>query len=300
MFKCEHCGTGFSVKSSLTNHRKTAKYCLQSQGVESEVTATCEYCQKVYATVHNLTEHLRTCPMKRAKEVENHYKSLMEEQSGKLDEAKNLVLNLQQKVVELEEKVKTQELEFQKKYYEALLQERDMRIEKSEKEREKYMDDITDIARQTKTKTNNITINNTATLDLQDTSHIREILERHMDMNVLALGQKGVARMLKDTLLTDENGLKRYRCTDTNRGNFEYTDPNGQVERDPKAAKLATALVKSEIRGIAYDRGDKYWKNTDGSTDQTKFNVMSEKVQEVAELQTDSSKLRTELSMLMS
>lgn len=321
MLKCEYCGTEFSVKSSLVNHQKSAKYCLQAQGVESVMSAKCSFCQKVYATSHNLAEHVRSCPMKRIKEVETYYQNLLFQQTAQMEEEKthlqNLLLqqtaqmeearmhsqNLQLRIVELEEKLKVQELDFQRKYYEAILHEKDVRIERSEKERDKVLDDLTDMARQTKTKTTNTHTNimiNNCTLDLQDTGMIRSILERHMDINVLALGQKGVARMLRDTLLMDENGQKRYRCTDANRGNFEFTAPSGNVERDPKAAKLTHALVKSEIRDLAYDRGDKFWKNQDGSTDMRKFDTMSEKVQEVAELQQDDTKFRSELSVLMS
>lgn len=175
-------------------------------------------------------------------------------------------------------------------------------LNSTQQELTKRMDDITDIARQTKTKTNhtNIQINNAAPLDLNDISQIRAVLDQYMDINVLAAGQKGVARMLKDHYLTDENGHKRYRCTDANRGNFEYTDPNGHLERDPKCAKLREALVKGEIRDFAYERGDKFWKKEDGSTDMNKFDVMSVPVQEVAMIANDDTKFRNELSVIMS
>ncbi len=236
--------------------------------------------------MYTLVEHQQTCSSKK--------------QTKMLDDIKS---QYEHKITSLQQQLQTQE-----KYYQAIISEKDKQLFETKEQLfetkeqlEKRIDDITDIARQTKTKTTNtnITINNTS-LDLQDTSHIRSILDQYMDINVLALGQKGVARMLKDTLLTDEYGQKRYRCTDANRGNFEYIDPDGNLQRDPKAAKLTTALVQSEIRDLAYDRGDKFWKNEDGSTDMRKFDTMSEKVQEVATIQQDDTKFRTELSKLMS
>lgn len=309
MFKCDYCNTEFKTKNGLVTHEKTAKYCLNSKGGDVQ-HPICKYCEKSFTRTSSLSDHYQTCIHKREHDVKTQYEHLLNESTMRIHELETQVAKCEQRIQHLEHQNISQEMTFQQRYYEALLQEKDKimlereaRLERSERELEKRMDDITDIARQTKTKTTHTNTNimiNSATLDLQDTSHIREILERHLDINVLALGQKGVARMLKDTLLTDEQGQKRYRCTDANRGNFEYNDPSGHVERDPKAAKLRDALVKSDIRDLAYDRGDKFWKNEDGSTDMRKFDAISDKVQEVAGIQQDDTKFRTELSVLMS
>lgn len=316
MFKCDYCQTVFTAKCNMLSHQKTAKYCLQRQGVANlDFSVTCQYCQKQYASQITLNEHHRTCQSKQHQEMRSHHQQLMDQKLSELEKIHEARIHVMEKIHEDEKRhyetriqVMEKNHEDEKRHYEARIQVMENQISiLTDKEHyfqsqlEKRIDDITDIARQTKTKTTNtnITINNTS-LDLQDTSHIRSILDQYMDINVLALGQKGVARMLKDTLLTDEYGQKRYRCTDANRGNFEYIDPDGNLQRDPKAAKLTTALVQSEIRDLAYDRGDKFWKNEDGSTDMRKFDTMSEKVQEVATIQQDDTKFRTELSKLMS
>lgn len=319
MFKCEFCETEFTVKSSLVAHQKSAKYCLEAQGVDAASSAKCEFCEKVYTKQRTLIEHLRTCPIKKQHDLQIYYEQVVTDLRAQHDhqlqamEQQNLMLKhridqLEEQLQTQHEKYKNQEMSFQQKYYEAILQERDrmlqekdVRIEKSEKERKKCLEDITDMARQTKTKntTTNIMINNT-TLDLQNTDYIQAILKQHLDINVLAQGQRGVARMLKDKLLTDEQGQKRYRCTDANRGNFEYTDPNGHVERDPKAAKLRDALIKSDLKDLAYNRGEVWWKQDDGSMDMARFDAVSDKVQEVATLDRDDTKFRTELCVLMS
>lgn len=287
MNTCSFCQTSFISQRSLTAHQKTARYCLEKQGLSSAQQHVCEFCENQYSTVYRLRDHQQKCTEKQKFETEN----------AKTKTNQHLIDMYELKLQVLEDKLHDKESEIQK-----LITQHEREVAKLSEQLERRIDDITDIARQTKTKTNhtNIQINNAAPLDLNDISHIHSILQEHMDINVLAAGQKGVARMLKEHYLTDENGLKRYRCTDANRGNFEYTDPNGHVERDPKCAKLREALVKSNIRDIAYERGDGWWKKEDGSTDMTKFEVMSGPVQEVALIANDDTKLRTELSVIMS
>lgn len=170
---------------------------------------------------------------------------------------------------------------------------------------EKRIDDITDIARQTKVKTSHTHTNNnimisTTSLDLHDIPTLKSVLLQHLDIDVLAQGQKGVARMLKNHFLTDDQGNKKYKCTDANRGNFEFVDPNGHVEKDPKGAKLREALVQSDIKEVAFNRGEEWWKKEDGSTDMLRFDSLNENVKEVADIGKDDTKFRNELSVLMS
>lgn len=285
MFECDICKQTFISKGNLIIHQRSAKYCLAqrtSQNASISAPILCSFCNKEYSTVSNLRTHQKKCSA-----IKQHNEDAWR------NKAQEYEALLKSKDVELfEAKMQAQAAE------NALLKQE---LHDLKAQLERRMDDITDIARQTKTKTNNtnIQINNAAPLDLNNIAEIRAILEEHLDINVLAAGQKGLARMLKDRYLTDENGQKRYRCTDANRGNFEFHDPNGHLERDPKCAKLREALVKSEIRDFAYERGDKYWKKEDGSTDILKFDTLSGPVQEVAMIANDDTKLRTELSVIM-
>lgn len=281
MYLCQYCDKSFTTQGNLTHHQQTAKYCLQRQGIDDVKTyPTCSHCQKQYTTTFRLQEHIKSCSVKleqdREMEVEARISKISEEY-----EMKHQMLVM----------MKDQEI--------ALLKQQ---LEKCEEQLEKRIDDIADIARQTKTKTtqNNILIN-TPTLDLSNTDHIHSVLEKHLDIEVLAGGQKGLARMLSSVLLTDEQGAKRYRCTDKNRGHFEFVDhQTGILEKDPKGAKLTKALCDSEIRDIAYARGEKWWLREDGSVDLARFDSVSDKVLEVAKLKDDDTKLRTELSVILS
>ena len=106
--------------------------------------------------------------------------------------------------------------------------------------------------------------------------------------------------MLTHHFLTDENGQKKYKCTDRSRHQFEYVDPNGNIERDPKGAKLRDALIESNLQEVAMEHGEEVWKQPDGSIDYERFNVLNDKVLEVANLRQDDSKFRSELSVLLS
>lgn len=294
MNTCQFCKSSFSNSQNLLAHQRSAKYCLEKQGIPAPPSPVCEFCNQSFSTPTRLRTHKETCINKVRVEEKRADETILQHTVN--------MYELKLQMMEEKLKAKDEENTLLKEQLALRIDEKDTQICLLREQLERRIDDITDIARQTKTKTNhtNIQINNAAPLDLNDISHIHSILQEHMDINVLAAGQKGVARMLKEHYLTDENGLKRYRCTDANRGNFEYTDPNGHVERDPKCAKLREALVKSNIHDIAYERGDGWWKKEDGSTDMTKFEVMSGPVQEVALIANDDTKLRTELSVIMS
>ena len=53
---CEFCKKIFSTKSSLNNHKKTAKYCLQIQNKEINIFS-CKYCSKNFTTKHIFSKH---------------------------------------------------------------------------------------------------------------------------------------------------------------------------------------------------------------------------------------------------
>jgi hypothetical protein len=118
---------------------------------------------------------------------------------------------------------------------------------------EKANQTISDIAKQpktintTNTNSNNDnrirTQNNTQSFDINDVKRISSVLEHHLTPEVLAKGQKGVAEMLKERLLKNENGDLIYGCTDVSRQKFEFINKHGFVETDPKATKLRSHLA---------------------------------------------------------
>ena len=65
-FECEFCKTKFKYKSTLKNHIKTAKFCLNIQN-KTEVKNTdfiCEYCNTEFRAKRNLNSHIMICKEK--------------------------------------------------------------------------------------------------------------------------------------------------------------------------------------------------------------------------------------------
>ena len=59
MNTCEYCNKSFSNKSNLSNHQKTAKFCLDKRETECK-----EYicsCEKIFTTKINLERHVKSC-----------------------------------------------------------------------------------------------------------------------------------------------------------------------------------------------------------------------------------------------
>jgi len=277
--ECQFCKKTFTTRNILLQHQKRAKYCLELQGTE-QTNFECKYCKKKLSTNERLISHI-TSSCKEKKNQEN---------------------------IEKEQKVESNFNE-QKKYYEDKLKEKndyiaklESNIEKLEAKLEKFEDTVTSMVlcktdkkptTNTTNNTTNIVINNS--LNLNDIPTMTAFLEEKMDKEVVAGGQKGLALLLKNTVLKD-----KYKCVDPSRQNFEFTNELGEVERDVKAKKLTNALIKSDICAKAGERGIQLWKKEDGSTDSLRHDAHSKKVLEMIMFSQDNSTFRSELSALTS
>lgn len=61
MHKCEFCETILSNQYSLKIHQKTAKYCLEKQGITLSDNFKCEFCDHVTTSLYNLNSHKSNC-----------------------------------------------------------------------------------------------------------------------------------------------------------------------------------------------------------------------------------------------
>ena len=90
------------------------------------------------------------------------------------------------------------------------------------------------------TTNNNITNNTKITLtpfELNEQYVSNIIANKFNDQHILE-GMHGLARFVKEKIITLEDGTLVYKCFDTARQIFKYKDENGNVIKDPKALKL--------------------------------------------------------------
>ena len=59
--QCQYCNNVFITKSSLSNHQRKDKYCLQIQGKDVSSDFTCEFCNSIFTTKVGLQYHYKIC-----------------------------------------------------------------------------------------------------------------------------------------------------------------------------------------------------------------------------------------------
>jgi hypothetical protein len=96
---CEYCNSEFVNKTSLKNHQKTAKFCLNLQGKTNE-EFKCEYCNKILTTKTRLITHLESCNSK--KTVNLDYVKELEKKNTELE---TNIKNYQEQLNEKNQKI---------------------------------------------------------------------------------------------------------------------------------------------------------------------------------------------------
>ena len=290
--ECEFCKKTFATKGNLFSHQKTAKYCLNLQGKIVESIFTCEYCNKKFTQRTSLSDHMNICKEREKQtqeEKENKHITLVKKLESEISKLKRVERENIKKLADEKDKEINR--------INQIIYDQKETIKKLESKLEKFenilLDSKTDKKATTTNNTTNIVINNS--LNLNDIPTMTAFLEEKMDKEVVAGGQKGLALLLKNTVLKD-----KYKCVDPSRQNFEFTNELGEVERDVKAKKLTNALIKSDICAKAGERGIQLWKKEDGSTDSLRHDAHSKKVLEMIMFSQDNSTFRSELSALTS
>jgi hypothetical protein len=315
---CEYCKKTFVSKSNLSTHQKTTKYCLEIQGKTSN-GFKCEYCNKIYTQSQALDTHIKICSEKKKifikqKEVESAVTiKKLESEISKLKRAEKESLQkkdsyyqekLKEKDAYYQEKLKEKDTYYQKdvKVLEDKVLDKQEYIAKLEARLDKFETTVVTLAAEPKTTTTKTTTNvvvNNNTLNLSK-EHVTKVLEEHFTKEVAAGGQKRLAEMVYEKMLKGSDGKSSYVCVDPSRQTFEFTNNDGDVERDVKAKKLTKALINSDIQKKAAEVGNQIWTKADGHVDSTLYDYCSPKVMELACFERDDSKFRSELSALTS
>jgi hypothetical protein len=298
--ECEFCKKEFSTKTNLSTHQKTAKYCLELQGKENE-KFKCEFCIKLFTSNKRLFDHHQICKDKIKKESKENESKYIEENKRLKNEIKKMEKQTKEKLEEKDKQTK-EKLEEKDKQTKEKLEEKDKQIWELKSKLEKFENAVIAAASEPKTTTtkttNNVVVNN-HTLNLSQ-EHVTKVLDEHFTKEVAAGGQKGLAKMVHEKMLTGPDGKPTYVCVDSSRQTFEFTNNDGDVERDVKAKKLTKALINSKIQQKAAEVGNQIWTKEDGHVDSTLYEYCSPKVMELACFEKDDSKFRSELSALTS
>lgn len=153
------------------------------------------------------------------------------------------------------------------------------------------------VSKSTTNTTNTFNNTNNLVLNLEDNDRIKHVLSQ-MTPDDLANGQTSLAYYMVKNYLTDEDGNLLYKCVDTARENFTFTNTKGERVKDKQCTKLTEAMVKNNLQTIAWQKGEQLWKREDGHVDNARMNMFGEKVLEVNNIGVDNSKFSDTMSKL--
>lgn len=153
------------------------------------------------------------------------------------------------------------------------------------------------------TTTNNTTINNRilnmSVLNFND-NNVKHIIDNKYNADVIAGGQKAVAKFATNYLLTDSEGNLNYVCTDVSRKIFKFKNDLGELEKDVNAKKLTNILSENGLFEKTSNISQQFWTNEDGSIDQGKFLSIIEKASEIKNIKEDNTIFKNELANMTS
>lgn len=130
-YECQFCKATFNHKTNLYGHLKTARYCLELQGKNTDIR--CEFCDKQFSTKKTCIVHRENCSERVQAEHEQNMVSTVKQYEEKISQ---LVDQYEEKLSkceqQCEERIATNSLRSNEKiaFLEANLTEKDQLIEK--------------------------------------------------------------------------------------------------------------------------------------------------------------------------
>ena len=245
--ECNFCKSVLKTSSSLNYHKKNNKKCLDIQkNVSNNINSVLILCSFCNIQFTNIKKHLKTCKIKKIKDVENINSSNNQLQLiiNKL-ESDNNKLKLDNKNLELVNELLNNEKnellnDINKSKNEInVMKEYIIKLETENNIYSKDHETITAIAKQPKT-----TNNNNYNLCIYDDNIIKDrfsIAINNIKPSDLYDGQKSIGRFVVPCLQNDD-GSKMISCTDFARNVFIYKDVNGNINKDIKCKNLANLI----------------------------------------------------------
>jgi hypothetical protein len=200
-YQCKYCDSILASEYSLLTHQKTAKKCLNKQGIEALGSFKCDICKNVFLCKSILKKHTVYCNKKNSSKIK------MDEENTVL---KYKLLDFENKYNKLLEERK----EFETKY--------NMIME----EKEKLLDKITTSAL---SKTNNtVNKNINITTYTRTDEELKNIYDNNLTPSHIEGGISSITKLIVDKVVTDDNGIKMITITDKSRGTARYKLPSGE------------------------------------------------------------------------
>lgn len=283
---CKYCKTIFKSASSLNNHLNKAKYCLLIQDKlkskkKHDVVYKCEDCDKVLSTKQSLTKHKDTCSKRKDKESKNY----------ELAELKNTIIEKDRTITQINTRLEN---------YKEQLEKRDELIKDLQDKLDKIANKAIDRPTNSFTNTTTNNLNIMTPIDFNDLETIKDLIDNNLNANHVVEGQKGLVQFLIDTLLKDEEGNLKYKCTDVSRFIYKFLNIEGEMNKDVDAKKLISYIVSGGIKGKSVEIADRWYRDEDGEIDLMKYEIMNEPQKNILKIEEDSSSFRRELASMTS
>jgi hypothetical protein len=279
--ECNFCKKNFTTKGNLTNHQKTAQYCLDIQNKTNDKWK-CNFCNKVLASKQTLDFHLEKCLSKNIftekdieiKNLKNELEiiktltdSKLKEKDDQLKEKNQMIQTLQNQIKELAERA------IDKPTY------------------GEYIENSTNNNSNNKMIDNRVL--NMIPMNLTP-NQIEETIENKYTESHFMKGQKGVAEFcIKNIIVTPDKKLM-LKCTDPARKVFIYLDGEGKIIKDINAEQFIGMIeepVKKASKRIFSNIQDRYEnpEEEDGyEVDEGRFNFAIQKMVEISNIKTEN------------
>lgn len=222
MVICNFCNKILTNSAILKTHQKTAKYCLEIQGLP--ITFKCDFCNKNYSQKRDLTRHHLTCVEKKISEKDQ---IISEKDKIIFEKDKNLVAK---------DKILEEKLSEKDKIFEEKLAEKDARI----KELQDHLVDIIKTRPPTTVNNNNQRIN-TIINNLQPITdeHLLE-QSKYLTIDHIKEGVDGYVKYALEYPFKD-----RIVCVDYSRKKIKYKDQDNNIIEDPEMLKLSRKFFQA-------------------------------------------------------
>ena len=286
IYQCGFCDKVLSSKQYLENHTKKCEIILVKNDFK------CEYCDKILSTKQSVLQHLNTCDKKKDKQIENFYKEIKELKEELREKEKSLI-KIKTQNEHYEKQIKTQN-----EHYEKQLEKQENNYQQQIKDLQDKLDRIANKAIDKPTTTTNNILTIASPIDFNDIDKAKYIIDKNLDINYVVDGQKGLARFVKDKILTDDDGKLTYLCSDPSRNVFKYKDNTGEIKKDVEAKKLTNYILNGGIRTKSANIGNEWCKDDSGDIDINKFSLMMEQQESIMKLSDDNCSFKKELASI--